>query len=67
VLANVFAWPLGYLLGNRLLQGFAFRTPLSLDVFAFTGAAAVLLAGLTVSLQTFKAARTDPVETLRYE
>ena len=67
LLANVFAWPVGFFLSKKLLQNFAFRISFGWGLFLWVGLTTVLIAGLTVSLQAFKAARTSPVEALRYE
>ena len=64
---TMIAWPLGYWLMNRWLQGFAFRTSLSLWIFLLSGLAALLIAALTVSSQVIKAALTNPAESLKYE
>jgi putative ABC transport system permease protein len=66
-IANVIAWPAGYFLTNRLLQNYAYRTGLPVWIFLGAGLLAYLIALLTVSLQSFRAARTDPVHALRYE
>ena len=65
--ANLLAWPLAYLAVASWLQGFASRAAISPLVFVIASLAALLLALLTVSLQTLKAARANPVESLRYE
>jgi putative ABC transport system permease protein len=65
--ANVIAWPAGYFLTNRLLQNYAYRTSLPAWIFLGAGLLAYLIALLTVSFQSFRAARTDPVHALRYE
>ena len=49
------------------LAGFAYRTRLNWWIFALAAAASVLVAVLTISIQTWKAARSNPVEILRYE
>jgi putative ABC transport system permease protein len=67
VIATLIAWPLGYWLMNRWLQGFAFRASLSLWIFLISGLAALLIAALTVSSQVIKAALTNPAESLKYE
>lgn len=67
LIATLIAWPLGYWLMNRWLQGFAFRTSLSLWIFLVSGLAALLIAALTVSSQVIKAALTNPAESLKYE
>jgi putative ABC transport system permease protein len=65
--ANLIALPLSHYLMNQLLNSYAYRTPLSAWVFAVAGAAAVLIALLTVSYQAVRAARANPVDSLRYE
>ena len=49
------------------LKDFAYRAPLSLPVFLGAAGATFLIAQLTVSSQAFRAARTDPVRSIRYE
>ena len=65
--ANLIAWPVGYWLAGRWLQGFAFRTHLSAGMFLASGSAAVAIAVFTVSSQVAKAALTDPAKSLKYE
>jgi putative ABC transport system permease protein len=67
VVATLLAWPVGYWMAGRWLQGFAFRTPLSVGVFLSSGLAAVAIAVFSVSSQVIKAAQTDPAKSLKYE
>ncbi len=67
IAANIIAWPVAYLIMNRLLQNYAYRINLNLWIFAVSAMAVLLIAILTVSLQAVKAAMSDPVETLKYE
>ena len=67
VAAILIAWPLSFWIMNRWLQGFAFRTVLSPAIFLASGLAAILIAGLTVSFQVFRAAVADPARSLKYE
>ena len=67
VTASVLAWPLGYLIIQNWLQGFAYRSTLSVWVFAVPAAIAFLVAGLTVGYQCIKAAVANPADSLRYE
>lgn len=66
-IANVVAWPAGYFLTSRLLRNYAYRTDVPLGVFLGAGILAYLVALLTVSFQAVQAARTEPVNALRYE
>ena len=63
----IIATPITWYVMHRWLQGFAYRTDLSWWVFVFSGAIALLIALLTVSIQSYRAASKNPVEALRYE
>jgi len=52
---------------NSWLENFAYKTTLNWWIFALAGLIALLIALITVSWQTFKAARRNPIEALRYE
>jgi hypothetical protein len=67
VLALLIATPLAWYLMHGWLQGFAYRTPLSVWMFVAAGAAAIGIALLTVGFQALKAALADPVKSLRTE
>ena len=67
LVANIIAWPLAYYFMNRWLQTFAFRTTIGAGVFLLSGLAALAIALLTVGYQSIKAARANPVDSLRYE
>jgi len=67
VLANVIAWPIGYFAIRSWLRSFAFRTSLSVSMFLGAGLAAFIIAAAVVSLQTYRAAAANPVESIRYE
>jgi len=67
LLANVIAWPVVYYAMNRWLQNFTYRIDLVIWPFLIGGLTAMVIAFLTVSFQTMKAANTKPVEALRYE
>ncbi len=66
-LAFLVACPLAYIMMDRWLEGFAYKTTLSWWIFIMAGMFTLLIALLTVSLQTFKAARANPVKSLRRE
>ena len=67
LIANLLALPLAWYLGQNWLTGFEYRTELSIMIFVFTLAVALLLAVSTVSIQALKAASMNPVNTLRDE
>ncbi len=67
VAANIIAWPVSYFLMKGWLQDYHYRIGLGLPVFLLAAAISVLIAQLTVSYQAFRAARSNPVNSLRYE
>jgi len=67
LLANIIAWPVAYFAMAKWLQNFAYRTHLEWSVFVLSGLIALIIAVLTVSYQSIKAARANPIDSLRYE
>ena len=67
LVANVIAWPISYFLMREWLQDYHYRTSLGLPVFLLAAAISLMIAQLTVSYQAVKAARSNPVNSLRYE
>jgi putative ABC transport system permease protein len=66
-LAFVIACPIAWFAMHKWLQNFAYKTGLSWWVFAVAGGLVIIIALFTVSWQSWKAARRNPVEALRYE
>jgi putative ABC transport system permease protein len=67
VIANIIAWPIAWLISNRLLQYFAYKIEIGIGVFLLAGALAFIIALLTVGSQAIKAVLANPVDALRYE
>lgn len=67
VLAFLIAAPLAGFLMDSWLHNYAYRTRLSVWVFAGTAATILALALLTVSSQAIRAALMNPVKSLRSE
>jgi putative ABC transport system permease protein len=65
--ANVVAWPVAYYFLHRWLEGYAYRITLDPGYFLAAGAAALILAWVTIYANTLRLARTSPVHALRYE
>lgn len=57
--------PLGYYLISNWMDGFAYKTNLDVAVFVVSGTLALIIAWITVSFESYKAARRNPVESLR--
>jgi putative ABC transport system permease protein len=67
VIAFVVAIPTVWWAMSKWLENFAYKTSISWWVFALSGAAMILMALVTLSIQTIKAARANPVNSLRTE
>ncbi|HXB34149.1 MAG TPA: ABC transporter permease [Puia sp.] len=67
LIANLVAWPLAWLALHRWIRDYAYRIEISWWVFVLAGMAALLIALGTVSALTIKAARSNPVDSLRTE
>lgn len=65
--AVVIGSSLSWYLMDKWLQNFAYATELNWWIFLIAGACIMLIAFFTVSWHLYKAARRNPVETLRYE
>jgi putative ABC transport system permease protein len=67
LIAFLLACPITWYAMHQWLENFAYKTELSWWVFAAAGAIATVIALLTVSFQSWRAATRNPVESLRYE
>jgi putative ABC transport system permease protein len=67
LLSNIVAWPLAYFGMRRWLENFAYRIRIKPDLFVLSGIIAVAVALFTVAFHAVKAARSNPVDSLRYE
>lgn len=61
------AFPIAYKFMGDWLQNYAYRIDISTLPFILAGVLAISIAFLTISLQTFKAANCNPVDTLKEE
>jgi len=66
-IAFVVATPIAWYVMSKWLENFAYKTSLSWWIFVLAGALALGISLLTVSWQSWLAARRNPVEALRYE
>jgi putative ABC transport system permease protein len=66
-IAIIIASPFAYWAMHTWLQGFAYRQNIQWWVLAVAGIIAILIAFITISFQSIKAALTNPVKSLRSE
>jgi predicted permease len=67
VIAFVIAVPIAWISMNKWLESFAYRTTISGWIFAVSGLLMIIVAFITLSFQTIKAAIANPVKSLRTE
>ncbi|MEO8111709.1 MAG: ABC transporter permease [Ginsengibacter sp.] len=67
LVAFAIAAPLAWWAAYKWLEDFAYRTPMSWWVFAICGLSMLLIALITLSIHTIKAAIANPVKSLRTE
>jgi putative ABC transport system permease protein len=67
ILGNALAWYPAWYFSKKMIQDFAYHIEISIWVFVFAFAVSIILTILTITFHTIKAARTNPVEALRYE
>jgi putative ABC transport system permease protein len=67
LLANLIAWPLAWYTAERWLSSFPYRIEQSIWVYLLATFIALTIAVATVSTQALKAARANPVDSLKYE
>lgn len=65
--AILIATPMAWYAMNQWLEGFAYRIDIPWWIFVVSGAAAVLIAFITISFQSIKAAFMNPVTSLKGE
>jgi putative ABC transport system permease protein len=66
-LALLISVPVSWWAMHKWLQGFAYQVPIQWWMFALSGFLAILIAFVTVSFHTIRAANANPVRSLRSE
>jgi putative ABC transport system permease protein len=67
LIANLIAWPVAWFAMSKWLENFAYSIDIGVGTFLLAAALALLIALLTVSYQSIKAALANPVKSLRNE
>jgi putative ABC transport system permease protein len=65
--ATALSGPIVYIAMNTWLQAFAYRITIGPGFILLAGCTAVVIAAATVAAQTLRAARANPIVSLRYE
>lgn len=67
LISFLMAAPVGYFIMQQWLKEFTYKTNIGFDVFLISGIGIILIASITVSWQSIKAALTNPVKSLKSE
>lgn len=67
LIAFVIAIPLAYYGMTKWLEGFAYKVSIGWMVFAMSGFVALAIALITISFESIKSARGNPVDSLKGE
>jgi putative ABC transport system permease protein len=67
VIGNIIAIPISYYLVSKWLDGFAYKTSITLLPFILVFGITLIFGFATMASQTIKAARLNPVESIKYE
>ncbi|MBX2956338.1 MAG: ABC transporter permease [Cyclobacteriaceae bacterium] len=67
LIAILVSWPIGFYLMNNWLDGFAYKEEISPLYFLFPTIAMIFVLLVTTGFQTYRASKTNPVESLREE
>lgn len=67
VISNLLAWPAAWLLSEKWLEDFTYRTNINPGLFFLAGLGVLLVALGSVGYQSLKAATSNPVDSLKCE
>ncbi len=67
IISNIIAWPIAFFLMSKWLQIFPYRTDINLFTFLLSAFLVGLIAFGSVFYQSIKAARSNPIDSLRFE
>jgi len=67
IIANIIAWPVSWVIMKKWLENFVYHTSIQWWFFVAAGLVSFFVALLTICYQTYRSARINPVEILKYE
>lgn len=67
IISGILATPIAFYVMNRWLEDFPFRITLTWWIFASALIFGIMITLVVISFQSFKAARANPVDSLRDE
>ncbi len=67
LIANIIALPVAYFIMTKWLHNFAYKINIGAGVFLISGLSSIIIALITISFYTTRAANTNPAEIIKYE
>jgi putative ABC transport system permease protein len=66
-IANLIAWPIAYIFVNKWLSTFEYRIPLTIWPFVIAMFISIAITLITVTLRSYRAAKANTIDALKYE
>ena len=67
VIANIITWPLAYFAVSKFIQQYAYNPGINVLIFLLSGVFSLILTVFAIGIQSTKAAKANPVDSLKYE
>lgn len=67
VIANCIAFPIAYIIVSQWLSKYEYKVDISVLPFVLAASLSIVVAILTVSIQSLKVAKSNPIDALKYE
>ncbi|RZJ81289.1 MAG: FtsX-like permease family protein [Flavobacterium sp.] len=67
LIANIVAWPVAYIFISNWLKGFQYRIELSIWPFLVAMFISIVITLITVTLRSYRAAKANTIDALKYE
>jgi putative ABC transport system permease protein len=67
IIANAIGWPVVLWAGTKWLNEFAYKANLSMWIFIIGALVSIIIALFTIIAITYRAATSNPADSLRYE
>ncbi|MFA8343570.1 MAG: ABC transporter permease [Rhodothermaceae bacterium] len=67
LIGNIIAWPIIWFVMSSWLEGFPYRTEISILTLIIAGVLTTVVSLITISFITVKSAKSNPVDSLKYE
>ena len=66
-IAVIFSWPIAWYFANKWLQTFFYRIDIGFEIFILAGGTVFLIALFSMGFKSIRAARANPVDSIKHE